>query len=248
MAETYRTDSLERGGSSRVYTGSGSYSSQARDFERTDYPTYDVGSRTSDRRSARGPGYYARRSEDRADDLLPVMGIAIGGAVGYMLGLMLAERQSQSGSNRSRQMSGQAGYGQRYRAGPTGMGARDSSRSVETDETTDLIASNKVEGTAVYNRKGERLGDVYNFMVGKRSGRVAYAVMSFGGFLGIGQRYHALPWNVLDYDTDRGGYVIDADKDRLMNAPSYQIGEEPFSQADQMQRIREYWASGQLSL
>ena len=125
-----------------MYTGSGSYSSQARDFERADYPTYDVGSRTSERRSARSPGYYARRSEDRADDLLPVMGIAIGGAVGYMLGLKLAERQSQSGSNRSRQMSGQAGYGQRYRAGPTGMGARDSSRSVETDETTDLIASN----------------------------------------------------------------------------------------------------------
>jgi hypothetical protein len=61
------------------------------------------------------------------------------------------------------------------------------------DETGDLIASNKVEGTAVYNRQGERLGTVHNFMVNKRSGQVAYAVMSFGGFLGIGESYHPLP-------------------------------------------------------
>ena len=69
-------------------------------------------------------------------------------------------------------------------------------------------------------------------MVGKRSGQVAYAVMSFGGFLGLGQSYHALPWSVLTYDTDRGGYVIDADKDRLMGAPSYKAGEEPFSEPE----------------
>ena len=60
---------------------------------------------------------------------------------------------------------------------------------VEADETSRLIASNKVEGTAVYNRQGERLGSVYNFMVDKMSGQVAYAVISFGGFLGIGDSY-----------------------------------------------------------
>jgi hypothetical protein len=65
--------------------------------------------------------------------------------------------------------------------------------SVATDETNRLIASSKVEGTAVYNRQGERLGSVYNFMVDKVSGQVAYAVMSFGGFLGIGDSYHPLP-------------------------------------------------------
>ena len=77
--------------------------------------------------------------------------------------------------------------------------------SVATDETNRLIASDKVEGTAVYNRAGERLGEVYNFMVDKYSGRVAYAVMSFGGFLGIGEKYHPLPWKVLTYDTGLGG-------------------------------------------
>ena len=73
------------------------------------------------------------------------------------------------------------------------------------EETDRLIASDKVEGTAVYNRQGERLGTVHNFMVDKSTGQVAYAVMSFGGFLGIGESYHPLPWRVLNYDTRQGG-------------------------------------------
>ncbi len=105
--------------------------------------------------------------------------------------------------------------------GTAGAGA------VATDETDRLIASNKVEGTAVYDRQGERLGEVYNFMVDKRSGQVAYAVMSFGGFLGVGAGYHPLPWKALTYDTGLGGYVVDLDKDRLQGAPSYAEGESP---------------------
>jgi PRC-barrel domain len=65
--------------------------------------------------------------------------------------------------------------------------------SVATDETDRLIASNKVEGTTVSNRQGECLGEVYNFMVDKYSGQVAYTVMSFGGFLGIGESYIHCP-------------------------------------------------------
>ncbi|KLK89914.1 photosystem reaction center subunit H [Microvirga vignae] len=106
-----------------------------------------------------------------------------------------------------------------------------------------MIASNKVEGTAVYNHQGDKLGEVYNFMVGKRSGQVAYAVMSFGGFLGMGQKYHPLPWDVLTYDTGKKGYVVDADKERLMGAPSYAAGEEPFSQPGYGQQVRQYWSS-----
>lgn len=101
------------------------------------------------------------------------------------------------------------------------------SGTLATDETDRLIASNKVEGTAVYNRQGERLGDVYNFMVDKRSGQVAYAVMSFGGFLGMGQSYHPLPWKELTYDTGKGGYVVNLDTERLKNAPSYTSTETP---------------------
>ena len=118
----------------------------------------------------------------------------------------------------------------------TGSGA------VATDETDRLIASNKVEGTAVYNRQGERLGSVYNFMVDKRSGQVAYAVMSFGGFLGIGDSYHPLPWKTLTYDTSMGGYVVDLDKDRLQAAPSYAASEAPnWSDPSYGRRIDEYY-------
>ena len=99
--------------------------------------------------------------------------------------------------------------------------------SVATDETDRLIASDKVEGTAVYNPSGERIGEVYNFMVDKRSGRVAYAVMSFGGFLGIGQHYHPLPWQVLTYDTELKGYVVDLDEQTLKGAPSFARDETP---------------------
>ncbi len=104
-----------------------------------------------------------------------------------------------------------------------------SAGGVAIDETNRLIASNKVEGTEVYNRKGEHLGSVYNFMVDKFSGQVAYAVMSFGGFLGIGERFHPLPWKVLDYDTSKGGYVVDLDKSRLEGAPSYARDEDPWT-------------------
>src|SRR5579864_6957357 len=98
---------------------------------------------------------------------------------------------------------------------------------VATDETDRLISSDKVVGTAVYNRQGEHLGSVYNLMVDKISGQVAYAVMSFGGFLGIGESYHPLPWRVLKYDTRLRGYVVDLDRSRLEKAPSYTPANEP---------------------
>ena len=113
--------------------------------------------------------------------------------------------------------------------------------SVATDETSELIASNKVEGTEVYNRQGDHLGEVYNFMVNKRSGQVEYAVMSFGGFLGMGESYHPLPWKALTYDTQQGGYVVDLDKSKLEGAPSYRAGEEPTYDRAYGQRVYDYY-------
>jgi sporulation protein YlmC with PRC-barrel domain len=114
--------------------------------------------------------------------------------------------------------------------------------SVATDETNRLIASDKVEGTAVYNRQGERLGSVYNFMVDKRSGQVEYAVMSFGGFLGLGDSYHPLPWKSLTYNRELGGYVVDLDKDRLMSAPTYEQASGPdWDDPTYGRRIDEYY-------
>ena len=83
------------------------------------------------------------------------------------------------------------------------------SNTIARDETHDLISSDKVEGTAVYNRQGEKLGTVTSFMVGKRNGRVQYAVLSFGGLFGMGEKFYPLPWDTLTYDTDKGGYWED---------------------------------------
>jgi hypothetical protein len=98
---------------------------------------------------------------------------------------------------------------------------------IETDETEFLIASNKVEGTTVYNPEGEKLGSIYNFMVDKESGQVEYAVLQFGGFLGVGSDYYPVPWTALEYDEDQSGYVIDIDKEFLENAPRYSANEAP---------------------
>ena len=96
------------------------------------------------------------------------------------------------------------------------------------NETDRLTAPDRVEGTAVYDRQGNRLGSVYNVMIDKYSGQVAYAAMSFGGFLGIGERYHPLPWRMLTYDTGKGGYVVEVTREQLQRAPSYARDEIPW--------------------
>lgn len=112
---------------------------------------------------------------------------------------------------------------------------------IPIDETDRLIASNKVEGTAVYNRQDERLGSIYNFMVDKRSGKVEYAVLSFGGLFGVGSDYYPLPWEVLTYDTRQGGYVVDLDKSVLEKAPHYRAGEEPTYDREYGREVHGYY-------
>ena len=113
--------------------------------------------------------------------------------------------------------------------------------AVETDETDRLIASNKVEGTAVYGTDGDKLGHVYNFMVDKRSGKVEYAVLGFGGLFGMGENYYPLPWNTLTYDTDKGGYAVNIEKDRLQGGPSYRADQEPRYDRDYGRQINDYY-------
>ncbi|MCA3255211.1 MAG: PRC-barrel domain-containing protein [Alphaproteobacteria bacterium] len=122
---------------------------------------------------------------------------------------------------------------------------RDRSDTISADETGKLISSDKVVGTAVYNRDGDHLGTIYSVMIHKISGRVAYAVMSFGGFLGIGERYHPLPWDVLTYDETKGGYNIDQSAEQLRDAPNY--SREELDTLDYGQRggeIRDYYGVG----
>lgn len=92
---------------------------------------------------------------------------------------------------------------------------------VARSETNSCISAGKVNGTNVYGVNGDKIGHVEDVMLNKRTGNVAYAIMAFGGFLGIGERYHPLPWSVLKYDPDMGGYVVPLDRARLESAPSY---------------------------
>lgn len=101
---------------------------------------------------------------------------------------------------------------------------------IATDETERLIASNKVEGTSVYDAQGEKLGTIHNFMVDKDSGQVEYAVLQFGGLFGLGSDYYPLPWEKLSYDVDEGGYVVDIDKETLEDAPRYSDSEPVYDQ------------------
>src|SRR3546814_12761727 len=93
------------------------------------------------------------------------------------------------------------------------------SDALPIEETDRTIASDKVEGTAVYDLDGERLGHIHNFMIDKHSGEVLYAVMSFVCFLGIGEHYHPLPWKVLKFDEDRSGYSVGIYTAALKNGP-----------------------------
>ena len=86
-------------------------------------------------------------------------------------------------------------------------------------ETTRLISSDKVEGTAVRRGNGDKVGSIEHVMLDKLSGRVAYAVMSFGGFLGLGEEYYALPWSALRYNENLDAYELNVTDDQLRNAP-----------------------------
>jgi len=95
------------------------------------------------------------------------------------------------------------------------------------DETTSLISAGKVTGTNVYNTSGDLLGEIHDVMIDKLSGRIAYAVMSFGGFLGLGEQYHPLPWATLKYDTRQGGYVVGITQEQLKGAPAFARDAQP---------------------
>lgn len=113
--------------------------------------------------------------------------------------------------------------------------------TIAIDETNRLISSDKVDGTTVYDRQGEKLGSVRNFMVDKRSGKAEYAVLQFGGIFGIGSEYYPLPWDMLTYDTGLGGYVVEISKDRLEAAPRYEERAEPEYDHIYGRQVYGYW-------
>lgn len=113
---------------------------------------------------------------------------------------------------------------------------------VARDETHELISASKVNGTAVYDSSGEKIGSVDDVMLEKRSGKVSYAIMSFGGFLGIGERYHPLPWDVLTYDENLGGYNVGRAAGDFRDAPSYSRDELSSRGSQRFDDVDDYYA------
>lgn len=88
---------------------------------------------------------------------------------------------------------------------------------------TRAIAASKVSGANVYNQQGEKIGHVEDVVLDKMSNEIMFAILGFGGFLGIGEKYHAMPWSMLDYQPDKQGYVVGLTREALAGAPTYRL-------------------------
>jgi len=116
-----------------------------------------------------------------------------------------------------------------------------SGQPVALDETHQLISSDKVEGTSVYGQDEEKIGSIYTLMIDKVSGQVSYAVVTFGGFFGIGSDYYPLPWSSLTYDSELGGYLVSVTREQLENAPHYREDETPWGQPGYGRGVYDYY-------
>ena len=88
-----------------------------------------------------------------------------------------------------------------------------------------LVPAQRVNGADVFNQAKEKIGKIEDVAIDKRSGKVAYAILSFGGFLGMGEKHQPLPWSVLNYDTDLGGYMVPITEEFLALAPKLEVSE-----------------------
>lgn len=112
---------------------------------------------------------------------------------------------------------------------------------VTPNTASSIISSDKVNGTNVYNPNGEKLGSIDSLMIDKISGQVRYAVMEFGGFLGIGTDNYPIPWDSLKYEPNMGGYVVSVSKEQLEDAPSYARGMAWDYTDENRRRVNDYY-------
>jgi hypothetical protein len=146
-------------------------------------------------------------------------------------------RSALTSCSRIRRMGRPRSYGTRKGAPVSGTAGVLSQRENAMSEATTaavnaagegeqkLILASRVEDMPVFNTDGDRIGHIDDLSINRREGKIVWAIMSFGGFLGIGKRFHPLPWSVLDYDPEQGGYVMPLDKAALEGAPHYDAEE-----------------------
>jgi hypothetical protein len=109
------------------------------------------------------------------------------------------------------------------------------------DHRHQLVSSRRVEGTPVHSRTEDRLGSIHSVMIDKVSGKVAYAVLSFGGIFGLGEQVHPVPWEMLDYDVDLDAYVIDLTREQLESAPSMRLDQADRPQPEDFEEVSGYY-------
>ena len=106
-----------------------------------------------------------------------------------------------------------------------------------------VISSKKVQGTAVYNPQGDKLGSIDDLVIDKASGNVRYAELQFGGFLGMGTDLYPLPWSKLRYSTEHDGYVVPLTEAELEGAPRYNADERPDYNDDYGRKVYDHYAT-----
>lgn len=104
-----------------------------------------------------------------------------------------------------------------------------------------LIAASKVDGKAVFDPAGEKLGTIKDIYIDKRSGEVEFAALAFGGVLGMGEKYHPLPWRDLDYDPGKDGFVVSIGKRALEESPSFEQSALADEDTAWGEEVREYY-------
>ncbi len=109
------------------------------------------------------------------------------------------------------------------------------------DQRHALISSRRVEGTPVYNRAEKRLGAIHSVMIDKQTGKVAYAVLSLRGLIGLSERVHPLPWEMLHYDVDLDAYVIDASPEELQQGPTLRLDRADRPQPRDYEEVAGYY-------
>ncbi|MEM7689609.1 MAG: PRC-barrel domain-containing protein [Pseudomonadota bacterium] len=120
-------------------------------------------------------------------------------------------------------------------------GGRPETQPNETGTLRDMIASHRVEGTPVYRPDGDKIGQVEFLMIDKPSGEVKFIILSFGGFLGLGENHRPVPWEALYYDTDLDGYVVDAKDDVFRNIPILEKYRGSNWDSAYSRQIYQYW-------
>lgn len=118
-----------------------------------------------------------------------------------------------------------------------------SNLTAAADESTNLISSDKIDGTPVFTRDDTKLGTIRKLMIDKKTGQVATAVLGYGGLFGMGEDHYPVPWEALNFDSNKGAYITNFDQDKIdpAKAPRYSMDSEPEWTDDYNRRVRLYY-------